>query len=431
MSARRPHLLALAALLASLALAGGALALQPGARSSNFSPTRPTVAPLPVSPSRATGRDRSSRLGLRTALTVAAVSSLIGTVGLLALGALLVKSRIDERGRRDYATYEVRLSMHDHAERAQVEQMVEAMANIVRAWPLERARRGQPYFALECHYGCRGDGPGEVLFALRCEPPHAGALRAAIQTAYRDVRLGYHPDHPDPLPLAGRLGEPGCVLRLRKDRTFIYPLYDLEDTRSEDPPPLQILARLMSELGRGCSVRVQLTPAHEHVERYARRRFRRHEDRLASSEQRVLRHDAGLRSTLNQQEMRSAAHAQDRAFLWLELQVAADNAQHAKRLTGALTSQRGANRLQRRRMVLREGLYRRRFVRAYPPLLPTLGWGGLHALISTAEAARLLTLPGAEMKDVPVRRLALPRLAAPPEIFRCAERPVAIPEDRE
>jgi hypothetical protein len=421
---------ALAALLASLALAGGALALQPGA-GNGPQPALARAAAPPMPPGRAARTGRSHGLSLHTALTVAAVSSLIGSVALLALGALLVRSRIGERGRREYALYELRLSMHDHAERAQVEQMLEAMANIVRAWPLERARRGQPFFTLECHYGRRGDGPGEVLFALRCEPRHAGALRAAIQTAYRDVRLGYHPDRSEPVPLAGRLGEPGCLLRLRKDRTFIYPLYDLEDTGADDAPPLQMLARLMSELDRGCSVRVQLTPAHEHVERYARRRFRRHEDRLARGEQRLLRADAGLRSTLNQQEMRAAAHAQDRAFLWLELQVAADTPEHAKRLAAALTSQRAANRLQRRRMLLREGLYRRRFARAYPPLLPTLGWGGLHALVSTAEAARLLTLPGAEMKDIPIRRLALPRLAAPPEIPRCGDIPVAVPEDCE
>jgi hypothetical protein len=64
-------------------------------------------------------------------------------------------------------------------------------------------------------------------------------------------------------------------------------------------------------------------------------------------------------------------------------------------------------------MVLREDLYRRRFPSAYPPILPALT---LRTLASAGEVAQLIALPGARMKNVPVRRLALPRIPASPEV---------------
>jgi hypothetical protein len=64
-------------------------------------------------------------------------------------------------------------------------------------------------------------------------------------------------------------------------------------------------------------------------------------------------------------------------------------------------------------MVVREDLYRRRFPTAYPPLLPS---PTLRTLTSSYEIAHLIALPGARLKNVPVRRLALPRIPAPPEL---------------
>jgi hypothetical protein len=76
-------------------------------------------------------------------------------------------------------------------------------------------------------------------------------------------------------------------------------------------------------------------------------------------------------------------------------------------------SRRGENRLHRRWMTCRNGLYRRRFPHALGPLVPSL-----RCLVSAGEVAHLLALPSARMKGVPVRRLALPRIPAPPEAAR-------------
>ena len=54
-----------------------------------------------------------------------------------------------------YALYQLHLSTHDQAKGQDLEDMVEQIANIVRAWPADRARNGQPYFALELICGTR------------------------------------------------------------------------------------------------------------------------------------------------------------------------------------------------------------------------------------------------------------------------------------
>jgi hypothetical protein len=118
--------------------------------------------------------------------------------------------------------------------------------------------------------------------------------------------------------------------------------------------------------------------------------------------------------------MTAASEAQSHAWFWLEVQVAADTRENANRIAAAVQARRGQNRLQRRWMILREDLYRRRFPSAYPPILPS---PTLRTLVSSREIAHLIELPGARMRSVPVRRLALPRIPAPPEIGLTAADP--------
>ena len=68
-------------------------------------------------------------------------------------------------------------------------------------------------------------------------------------------------------------------------------------------------------------------------------------------------------------------------------------------------------------MIVRQRLYRRRFPRALGPLIPSF-----RSLVSAAEVAHLLALPSARMKGVPVRRVTIPRIPAPPEVIRGSRR---------
>jgi len=384
-------------------------------------PQRPTAT---AEPPRTPAEDRSGRrvLGLALPLLIALEVG-AGALTLAALGATLVVGRIRERRRRSYALYELHLSPHDEAKPQDLEDMIEAIANIVRAFPAERARSGQPFVALELLHAAGPSGALEWSICVRCEPRSAVALDAAISAAYPDVRLG-HILGQAPQPSPGLFRVPGCVMRFRKERSFVYPLVASGDELSS--PPLEAVAHAQVATGAPSVVRFQLTPAPTFFESLARSVYRRHENRLVRQERWGLP-EGGLTSTLNRAEMANAERTQNRSLFWMEISVAAATQETCKQLAAAVQARRGENRLHRRWMIVRENLYRRRFASATPPLLPSP-----RSLVSAGEVAHLLELPSARMKGVPVRRLAIPRIPMPPEILRAdPQTPVAAPPDRE
>ncbi|MHB1835246.1 MAG: hypothetical protein ACYCXW_09795, partial [Solirubrobacteraceae bacterium] len=349
--------------------------------------------------------------------------------GVLLVGVLLIVfalRRLRRRGRREYALYELHLSTHDQAKGQDLEDMVESIANIVRAWPAERLRDGQSYVAIEL---ICGDGPhagsGEKLewsINVRCEPRAVAALDGAISAAYPDVRLGRaHSEEPRARP--GGLLEPEYVMRFRKERSFVYSL--IADGDEQASSPLEQIARAQIATGEPSIVRFQLTPTPSYFEELARRLYRRHENKLVRQERWGLP-EGGLISTFNRAEMRAAERTQNRSLFWLETVVAADSRAVCKTVAAAVQSRRGENRLHRRWMIIRQNLYRRRFPRALGPLIPSF-----RTLVSAAEVAHLLELPSARMKGVPVRRVTIPRIPAPPEVTRGHHLRHARPEGRQ
>jgi len=344
------------------------------------------------------------------------------TAGTLALGALagtLTVRRVRRRVRREYALYELHLSPHDEAKPQDLEDAMEAIANIVRAFPADRAHSGQPYLALELLHGTGPSGDMEWSIGLRCEPKVAVAIDGALAAAYPDVRLG-HVQGGTPQARAGTYRIPGHVMRFRKERSFVYPLVAVGDELAS--PPLEAIATAQVAIGAPSVIRFQLTPTAAFFENLARRLYRRRENRLVRQERWGLP-EGGLTSTLNRAEMTSAERTQNRSLFWLEVIVAADTREVCKHLAASVQARRGENRLHRRWLYVRQNLYRRRFPAATPPLIPSP-----RSLISAAEAAHLLALPTARMKGVPVRRVAIPRIPMPPETRRAdTDEPVPTP----
>jgi hypothetical protein len=344
------------------------------------------------------------------------VAALEIAAGLLLLGLLLVVCalrRLRRRSRREYALYELHLSTHDQAKGQDLEDMVESIANIVRAWPADRLRDGQPHVALELISGgpphAVGDQELEWSINVRCEPGAVAALDGAISAAYPDVRLGRtHGEEPRPRP--GALREPEYVMRFRKERSFVYSL--IADGEEQASSPLEQIARAQIAAGAPSIVRFQLTPTPSYFEELARRLYRRHENKLVRQERWGLR-EGGLISTFNRAEMHAAERTQNRSLFWLETVIAADGREVCKTVAAAVQSRRGENRLHRRWMIIRQGVYRRRFPHGLGPLIPSF-----RTLVSAAEVAHLLELPSARMKGVPVRRVTIPRIPAPPGVTR-------------
>ena len=242
--------------------------------------------------------------------------------------------------------------------------MVESIANIVRAWPAERMRDGQPYLALEliCGHAPHSRSGREMQWSIniRCQPRDVAALDGAISAAYPDVRLGRVHGH-DPRPRAGALREPGYVMRFRKERSFVYSL--IADGEPDASSPLEQIARAQVAVSAPSIVRFQLTPTPSFFEALARRQYRQHEHKIARQEHWGLP-DGGLQSTFNRAEMRAAERTQNRSLFWLETVIAADTPEVCKTVAAAVQSRRGENRLHRRWMIVRQRLYRKRFPRA-------------------------------------------------------------------
>jgi hypothetical protein len=87
-----------------------------------------------------------------------------------------------------------------------------------------------------------------------------------------------------------------------------------------------------------------------------------------------------------------------------------------RQLLSPALSQRGANHLRERLMMLRQPLYRRRWLRAEPPLLPD---PPRTTLFAPRELAMLMALPSLGSEHaLPLRRNTVPHLPIPVEVPR-------------
>ena len=141
--------------------------------------TAPGASPAPGTPPTAAreagpqrpGAKRSGGLlglgGLKVVL-VAALEIAAG-VALTAAGRAAGAAARASPLAAPYELYELHLSTHDQAKPQDLEDMVESIANIVRAWPADRVRHGQPYLALEliCGGAPSGRRPGDGVVDQR------------------------------------------------------------------------------------------------------------------------------------------------------------------------------------------------------------------------------------------------------------------------
>jgi hypothetical protein len=336
-------------------------------------------------------------------LLILAVSLLLSAASFTGWVIVLARRRLAMRLSREYGLYEVKLSLHDQARPQDVADMVEALLNAVREFPEQRSRDGQPFIAFEAHFGMGPAGEMEWVLCVRCERALVETVDGILSSAYPNVRVGFDFIGP-PKEIGGTIPVPGHVLRFRKQRSFVYPLHD--GGGEEASSSLEAVAQAQAAAGVPSTVRFQMIPCALPVERYARERLRHLEERL-------LPVGGGALGSLNRAEMVAAAGTQDHAWCWLEVQVACEDRETCNRIAAVLVARRGRNRLQRRWMVFREDAYRERFPAAYPPVLPS---PSLRTLVSSTELAQMLALPGARLKNVPVRRVAIARIPAPPEI---------------
>ncbi len=326
------------------------------------------------------------------------------------LACLTLARLLARRGRRY-----VRLRLEPHrTDEAGVEAVIRMFGalhhRLQRRW-WRRLVCGQPSVSLEVRYeeaGGTGGGSGpSVWMALTCPLDEQDAVEAALRTAYPNCRLE---------PLGGDVTiELASLVRLKKGADFIRRVKAPDRFEHEREPPMNRLLTVIGACRGQAVVQLALVPAPLLFERYAARRFRSHENRLARERRaHLLVRD---RSMIDEAELRGGLELQHTPLFFAELRVLAGERRACERIASELRVESAENRLVERGATIRHGLlglYRRRLQRGEGNPLP----GFLRGVFAPSELASLWHLPSIDYLSVPFARFATPLAPAPPAIMR-------------
>lgn len=379
---------------------------------------------------RATGEDLSG-MWREVALPLAVLGACLAL--LCALTAAAAFRRLSNRRRRPVARFQLVLSQADEATFEEVAAAYEQLVQTVRRSLTERFLQGQPWLALESWYVPpeRAGETGTAALMLVCTPAVRDSAMAALQRAYPDISLRADPAAAGrPLELADAQFVPGHVLRVRKTRGWALPVGDARRGEGSDArSTIASVIRQQQQARRLSCVRWCVLPASDHLDSRAAEK---------------LRGGIGDRpDAARSGDVRAALEAAGGAMAYLELQAAVQQLDSigrrgrtrpesfselqdaCRQMLSPALSHRGTNHLSERMMVFRQGLYRRRWARAEPPLLPQAGGC---TLMSPRELALLMELPSLGSEHaLPLQRNTIPNLPLPTEVPRARQVELELP----
>jgi Replication-relaxation len=337
--------------------------------------------------------------------------------GLLALSIVqcitLLTVRLWMRHRRHYVRLRVIAHRTDQASAESLLRLYEALhKRLLRRW-WRRTLLGQPTVALEVRF----EHPREEVkgaasrawLAVCCPLGLERMVEAALRTAYPNCRLA---------PVLDEATAPRTIVRLKKDAEFIRRAKSLDRFEPEREPAMNRLLTVMAACAEPVLLQLSLTPAPVVFERFARRRFKAHELRLARERQAL---SAGRdRSMVEDAELRGGLRVQHQPLFFTDIRIVAEDRVTCERVASELRVGDAENRLIERGTFVRHGLlglYRRRVKRGEGNPLP-----GFHrGVFAAGELASLWHLPSIDYLTVPFAREAVPLAPAPPGIMRPGE----------
>ena len=322
--------------------------------------------------------------------------------------AVVLGARARARAGRRYVRLCVEPYRTDRTSVEGVVAMYEALhKRLQRRW-WRRLLCGQPSVALEVHHVRAGDGVGRALLAVACPEGTERMVEAALRSAYPNCRvapigetLPYRPAY--------------TLLRLKKHAGFIRRVKQLDPYELVREPPMDRLMTVMGACGVQAAVQLALTPAPALLERWAKWRYKRHEDHLSRERREHLW--VRDRSLVEDAELRGGLEVQHRPLYFADLRVLAPTRRACEQIASELRAEGAENRLVERGTTVRHGLmglYRRRVQRGEGNPCP-----GLHkGVMASTELAALWHAPSIDYATVPFARGALPLAPAPPAIMR-------------
>ena len=329
----------------------------------------------------------------------------------LACTAVVLGARARARAGRRYVRLRVEPYRTDRTSVEGVVAMYEALhKRLQRRW-WRRLLHGQPSVALEVHHIRAEEGAARVLLAVACPVGVERGVEAALRSAYPNCRVA-------PPEAAQPLRRPHALLRLKKHAGFIRRVKQLDPYELVREPPMDRLMTVMGACGEEALVQLALTPAPALLERWAKWRYKRHEDHLSRE-----RHEhlwVRDRSLVEEVELRGGLEVQHRPLYFADLRVLAPTRRGCEQIASELRAEGAENRLVERGAAVRHGLlglYGRRVQRGEGNPCP-----GLHkGVMASTELAALWHAPSIDYATVPFARSALPLAPAPPAIMRPRE----------
>ncbi len=325
--------------------------------------------------------------------------------------ALLLGLRGRARRRRRYVRLTVEAYRTDRTSVEGVVAMYEALHKRLQQRWWRRLLAGQPSVALEVHHVHAADGTACAVLAVSCPAGLEGVVGAAVRSAYPNGRLTPPRGALEHVTPARTL----VLLRLKKHAGFIKRVKQLDRWELAREPPVDRLMNVMGACGEDAFVQLALTPAPAGFERYAKWRYKRHEDHLSRERREHL--FVRDRSHVEEAELRGGLEVQHRPLYFLDLRVAGPTRQTCERIASELRAEGAENRLVERGTVVRHGLlglYARRVARGEGNPLPPVRKG----VFASTELAALWHVPSVEYATVPFARGALPLAPAPPAVLR-------------
>jgi len=290
---------------------------------------------------------------------------------------MMIAARVRGRGAREMVRYQLVLAQADEATHEEIAQACDALVQMLRCTLVSRVCGGQ--------------------LMILCEPQTLDPAIAALRRAYPNLTVRHDRETGAPAPYVSPRFSPEHVLRVRKARDWALPIGAIKGSgdTSNARSVMASVIRQQQQLGKtgylSC-VRWCLMPADESVDGRAARRLRR----MADSTHTV---NAAVSA-----DVMEAQRGGGGALCFLELQSAiqhvrgdgerrgfADLQPVCRLLVSPALTQRSVNTLMERQMIVRQGLYRRRWERGTPPLIPDQTGA---TLVFPTELALTLEFPG-------------------------------------
>jgi hypothetical protein len=329
--------------------------------------------------------------------------------------AVSIALRMRARRRRSYVRFHVRPYESDLGQTASITDTWDEIqhALLVRWW--RRLIAGQPSLAAEIHSvrtKVTKVWEQRLSFVLPDERRVIDNVEAALRSTYEHVRM----ERIGPAVAPPWVGQ---IVRLKRGRSFVKgrlatPVFTADGEEAQQEFCVDRLAAVMAKMQTHATVQLVLTPTPASFERAAHWWLRRHEeDQLRE----IGGEEAGTRSTITREELVGAAEGiAHRPFFFAEIRVAADERPAAEQLATVVqgATRRGENKLVRRFVRVRRGLYARRLAHGEGNPLPSF----LRGVLATAEVAAVWRLPNPFRNAGRTTSHMVPLLRPDPEIRR-------------